>query len=191
MFRQVLMAPSSKSIWISARANVFLPDLEATDFSEAQYASLIFERNCHICGKNRASKVDYYLRVRWCQPCQKKNLLNMSRTRRSVDYPLQTETFSSSPYTLTSSTRYFTNNEYYLQRQVILIDDRIKELKALVNATSSIIERAEQSENLKDYIARRKQLREQMRRVRELRSSLLTNNFLTTFFLFCFARMVL
>lgn len=71
-FRNAIISPSAVSVWQNARGNVYLPDLEADDMSEASYASLIFERRCGICNKSRASKVDYYIRERYCQPCQKK-----------------------------------------------------------------------------------------------------------------------
>lgn len=47
-FRALFLSKSSKSIWHLARRNVFLPDLQADDMSEAAYASLVFERNCMV-----------------------------------------------------------------------------------------------------------------------------------------------
>lgn len=105
-FRSLFMSKSSKSIWHLARRNVFLPDLQADDMSEAAYALLVFERNCmvsrwlplrrasrsesekaielprrcscssfpspsQVCGKGRASIVDYFIRARWCRKCKK------------------------------------------------------------------------------------------------------------------------
>lgn len=47
--RQILMSRNaSRHMWIAARRSVALPDLAAEDFSEADYDSLIFERNCSV-----------------------------------------------------------------------------------------------------------------------------------------------
>ncbi|GAA5913620.1 hypothetical protein JCM8208_003993 [Rhodotorula glutinis] len=66
---------SAAPIWAAVRRNVDFPDLEATDLSETQLASLVYDRNCHLCGRGRASIVDYSLRIRWCKPCQRANLV--------------------------------------------------------------------------------------------------------------------
>jgi hypothetical protein len=38
--------------------------------NEIQYASLVYDRNCHLCGRGRSVMVDYCLRVRWCKACR-------------------------------------------------------------------------------------------------------------------------
>jgi len=67
MMRGMFAHRSAAPIWAIVRANVDLPALEATDLSEMALASLVYERNCHLCGRGRATIVDYALRVRWCK----------------------------------------------------------------------------------------------------------------------------
>ncbi|GAA5909480.1 hypothetical protein JCM6882_002654 [Rhodosporidiobolus microsporus] len=61
-FHQLFASRSSRSIWEAARTTVDLPDLEADDFSEMAYASLMFEKVCHVCGKDRAVLVNFDFR---------------------------------------------------------------------------------------------------------------------------------
>lgn len=70
-FRNIFMTKSSRSLWISARRNIALPDLQADDLSEPAYASLVFEKSCMVCGKGKAQIVELVLRVRYCKNCQK------------------------------------------------------------------------------------------------------------------------
>ncbi|GAA5830482.1 hypothetical protein JCM11251_002485 [Rhodosporidiobolus azoricus] len=73
-FHAISAAPSSRPIWHAARKNVDLPDLEANDLSEMAYAALMFEKVCHVCGKDRASIIDFHVRKRFCKKCQHENL---------------------------------------------------------------------------------------------------------------------
>lgn len=68
--RQIFASRSAAPIWQAARRNVGLPDLKAGDMNEMQYASLVYDRNCHLCGRGRSVMVDYCLRVRWCKACR-------------------------------------------------------------------------------------------------------------------------
>ena len=77
---------SAAPIWAIVRSNVYLPELESTDLSEMQLASLIFERNCHLCGRGRAVIVDYALRRRWCKV---RELANRARARVLTQRPPQ------------------------------------------------------------------------------------------------------
>lgn len=67
MMHSVFASRSAAPIWAIARENVYLPDLEAPDKTDMQLASLIWERECHICGRGRAVIVDYCIRKRWCK----------------------------------------------------------------------------------------------------------------------------
>ncbi|KPV77105.1 uncharacterized protein RHOBADRAFT_42316 [Rhodotorula graminis WP1] len=72
---------SAAPIWAAVRRNVDFPELEASDLSEMQLASLVFDRNCHLCGRGRAVIVDYALRIRWCKPCERANLVRKGDLR--------------------------------------------------------------------------------------------------------------
>ncbi|GAA5927869.1 hypothetical protein JCM10213_000914 [Rhodosporidiobolus nylandii] len=70
-FRAIFTSRSSKSAWHAARKTLALPDLEAEVFSEMAYASLLFEKECHVCGKVGAKIVNVDVRHRFCKPCQR------------------------------------------------------------------------------------------------------------------------
>lgn len=68
MMRSLFASKSSQGLWNLAKRSVHLPELEATDLNDLALASLIYDRDCHICGKkSRAVLVDYNLRKRWCK----------------------------------------------------------------------------------------------------------------------------
>ncbi|TDL27037.1 hypothetical protein BD410DRAFT_783186 [Rickenella mellea] len=77
VLRKILMSRSSKSVWNAARENV--PGLPATpgDISDAQWAHLIFETDCHApgCKKKGIRKIDWALRIRACERCLKENVV--------------------------------------------------------------------------------------------------------------------
>ncbi|GAA5929189.1 hypothetical protein JCM3775_006759 [Rhodotorula graminis] len=128
MVRGVFARRSAAPIWAAARANVDLPALEATDLSEMQLASLVFERNCHLCGRGRASIVDYALRVRWCKTCQRANLDNLSRLRKKVD-DMHPKTLQCSFFTNRSATgRGWGKNSYYCTPHVERLSAKLHEL---------------------------------------------------------------
>ncbi|GAA5929097.1 hypothetical protein JCM3775_006735 [Rhodotorula graminis] len=129
MMRGVFAHRSAAPIWAIVRGNVDLPQLEATDLSEMQLASLVFERNCHLCGRGRASIVDYALRVRWCKTCQRANLDNQSRIRRKVE-DLHANAFECSPFTFHSLSGYNSGkNPYYCTPDVERISAQLYEVE--------------------------------------------------------------
>ncbi|GAA5838434.1 hypothetical protein JCM5353_001800, partial [Sporobolomyces roseus] len=75
----------SKGLWNIVKRSVHLPDLDSTDINDLQLTSLIWERNCHVCGKPRAVLVDYCLRKRWCKFCRSKNLVLATRLRTQIN----------------------------------------------------------------------------------------------------------
>ncbi|KII83892.1 hypothetical protein PLICRDRAFT_430736 [Plicaturopsis crispa FD-325 SS-3] len=67
--RALFTSKSARHIWLAARHNIAgLPECPG-DMSEMQYASLLFEKNCHTCHSKQAQKVDYALRLRFCAQC--------------------------------------------------------------------------------------------------------------------------
>ncbi|GAA5907307.1 hypothetical protein JCM8208_007150 [Rhodotorula glutinis] len=129
MMHGVFARRSAAPIWAIVRGNVDLPALKATDLSEMALASLVFERNCHLCGRGRASIVDYALRVRWCKKCQRANLDNQSRVRRKVEI-LHNKAFECSLFTLHSLSGYNSNkNPYYCTPDVERLSAHLFELE--------------------------------------------------------------
>ncbi|THU76215.1 hypothetical protein K435DRAFT_974509 [Dendrothele bispora CBS 962.96] len=73
--RNLLTARSSEHVWRNARLNVEeLPPLP-TDLNEMQYAKLMFDTTCQICGTHCYS-VYWDCRVRCCKRCARKTLLS-------------------------------------------------------------------------------------------------------------------
>ncbi|KAF8557066.1 hypothetical protein OG21DRAFT_1505684 [Imleria badia] len=71
--RYLLMERSASFAWRAARLQVEdLPNCP-TDLSEQQYARLLFNNNCHGC-ENRAGKVYWKIRRRYCSSCRVKQL---------------------------------------------------------------------------------------------------------------------
>ncbi|KAI5481386.1 F-box domain, cyclin-like domain containing protein [Pseudohyphozyma bogoriensis] len=69
-YRQFLLQRSSQVIWLRARHACGLPELELPFKSEPEYASLVFDKWCMVCGKDPIlNPVDPYLRMRTCSRC--------------------------------------------------------------------------------------------------------------------------
>ncbi|GAA6013254.1 hypothetical protein JCM11491_006331 [Sporobolomyces phaffii] len=69
-FRQVVTGENASSLFKRARERSEMPEL-LVPMSDLRYAALMFGKNCHLCGKNNAGKVDPSLRARICQACLK------------------------------------------------------------------------------------------------------------------------
>ncbi|THU81981.1 hypothetical protein K435DRAFT_766953, partial [Dendrothele bispora CBS 962.96] len=72
--RNLLTSRSSEHVWRNARLNVEeLPSLP-TDLNEIQYAKLVFDAICQVCGTHCHS-VYWDCRIRCCQKCARQTLL--------------------------------------------------------------------------------------------------------------------
>ncbi|GJN91692.1 hypothetical protein Rhopal_004715-T1 [Rhodotorula paludigena] len=87
-FRSLLHSSQGTSVWKAARYNTArIPDLTAGDLEEWMYASLLFDRTCHVCQKARADTVDYVLRARACASCMRNN--SKQKNKMSLGYHSQ------------------------------------------------------------------------------------------------------
>ncbi|GAA5863594.1 hypothetical protein JCM1840_000071 [Sporobolomyces johnsonii] len=81
VFRRTLHSDHGLSVWRQARANTNgIPDLKAGDLKEWEYASLLFDKTCHVCRKGRTNAVDYVAKVRACAECINSNSLLRQKT---------------------------------------------------------------------------------------------------------------
>ncbi|GAA5908319.1 hypothetical protein JCM8208_000376 [Rhodotorula glutinis] len=119
---------SAAPIWAAVRRNVNMPDLEATDLTEMQLASLIYERNCLLCGRGRAVIVDYSLRIRWCKNCQDKNLTPWCGVRNRI-HDLHSNTRTCSFVTLRSADASSSDlDKLYCLADVHAVNNRLHDL---------------------------------------------------------------
>ncbi|KAF8421548.1 hypothetical protein L210DRAFT_3572594 [Boletus edulis BED1] len=73
--RELLMDESSTLVWKTARRQVDgLPDCPP-DLTEQEYADLVFDARCHMCGR-RVRTVLWYIRCRYCADCKLKYLID-------------------------------------------------------------------------------------------------------------------
>ncbi|KAM0750896.1 hypothetical protein T439DRAFT_242652 [Meredithblackwellia eburnea MCA 4105] len=103
-WRKLLLDPTSSSIWKVARRHFHypVPDLESPDVAEASIAFLLFGRTCFVCGKERALKVDYQVRVRCCLPCFRSNTKTQAQIRKLMKEEVLWDAFSCLPPTTTN-----------------------------------------------------------------------------------------
>ncbi|GAA5928993.1 hypothetical protein JCM3775_006706 [Rhodotorula graminis] len=118
---------SAAPIWAAVRRNVDFPELEATDLSEMQLASLVFDRNCHLCGRGRAVIVDYALRIRWCKSCERANLVRETDLQRLKLHRLAP---ACSFLTFHSGKNRIVGSAYYCVAQLRAVSDHLFKLEA-------------------------------------------------------------
>ncbi|KDQ07099.1 hypothetical protein BOTBODRAFT_226333 [Botryobasidium botryosum FD-172 SS1] len=82
--RKLLMSRPSAVAWRRALEN--MPCLPGCpdDLSEPQYASLLYDRNCHGCGAPWIEKVIFVLRARLCDPPFGKKCLDRLCARETL-----------------------------------------------------------------------------------------------------------
>ncbi|GAA5973365.1 hypothetical protein JCM11641_003094 [Rhodosporidiobolus odoratus] len=148
----VFASRSAAPIWSIVRANVYLPTLTASDMTDLQYASLVFERECHMCGCGRAVIVDYALHRRWCKACQKANVMQANKVKRELGY-IDSSTLKCSLVTThnISGTNY-NRKPYYCKHDVNEVNKVLADLKADIAQAKGTTERAEKYAALEAYI---------------------------------------
>ncbi|KAG8960871.1 hypothetical protein FRC03_006039 [Tulasnella sp. 419] len=84
--RSLLMSRKSISIWKNARLRLpNVPDCPP-DQSEPQWAHLIFENDCTICGTPAIRKVDWHLRIRGCETCLKEHVVYFKTAAKQMPH---------------------------------------------------------------------------------------------------------
>lgn len=46
-----------------------VPELDSKELKDVELARLVYDRQCHVCGKGKANKVDFTLMKRACAKC--------------------------------------------------------------------------------------------------------------------------
>ncbi|KLO18520.1 hypothetical protein SCHPADRAFT_866618 [Schizopora paradoxa] len=83
--RELLMSKSSKRIWEGVRLIHDIPHCPE-DLNEAQYADLLFGKDCSFCSATQAVKPYFALRFRACEPCFEEQTINdQSFMHKEVD----------------------------------------------------------------------------------------------------------
>ncbi|GAA5895782.1 hypothetical protein JCM5296_006666 [Sporobolomyces johnsonii] len=70
VLRAAVTGPSSKQLWIDARARIGLPELEVP-LDDLAYAQLMHGKGCTFCDRKQAGKPDPFFRARICSACLK------------------------------------------------------------------------------------------------------------------------
>ncbi|GAA6042629.1 hypothetical protein JCM8097_008252 [Rhodosporidiobolus ruineniae] len=139
MLHSLLASRSAAGIWQSARRLAGLEgQLKSNQVTEMQVASLLYERNCHICGVGRASIVDYSLRVRWCKSCQRSNLMLETKLKKEIHYR-----------------RYQNQKPYYNKADVKKTNKKLIALRQAISGSTA--ERAEPARRFTEWHRARKE----------------------------------
>ncbi|GAA5898088.1 F-box protein [Sporobolomyces salmoneus] len=147
---------NSRGLWNVVKRSIHLPDLEAPDLTDLALTSLIYERDCHVCGKARAVLVDYCLRKRWCKKCRSNNLVLANRIRTQVAN-LDVYTLACSLTTTQGPTNYNWNGKRYVYKaDVIEINDELLELQQAIGDAKGKDEKRAAKSALADYVTERK-----------------------------------
>ncbi|GAA5868262.1 hypothetical protein JCM8547_002298 [Rhodosporidiobolus lusitaniae] len=155
MMANVFASKTSIPIWIAVRHANDIPDLEeANDLNELQYASLLFERNCHRCGRSRASIVDYNLAVRWCKNCERATLMAETKFRGQDVDPAAVKCSRWSE-TNVSRSNWRSTKHYLAYFQVKAMSDQLQVLRTAVTSARGKTARDEANSALNAFIEQR------------------------------------
>ncbi|KAI0747657.1 hypothetical protein C8Q80DRAFT_689085 [Daedaleopsis nitida] len=87
--RTMLLSRASRHMWIAARKNISPPPPDPPEYvSEPEYAYLLFERFCMLCGAGRAVNVHYAGRARLCRGCWAANVKKGNRIAKDMGYSI-------------------------------------------------------------------------------------------------------
>ncbi|GAA6007232.1 hypothetical protein JCM10207_001554 [Rhodosporidiobolus poonsookiae] len=121
-YHALLAAPASSSLWRNARKRYELPDSKIDDFSEMQYAQLIFGTHCQHCRTKKVNVADCFIRQRICTDCRREKLVRLDQLGKEFSYlhPQATACVipsyhspSAQKWTVTNPYGFATDLEYY------------------------------------------------------------------------------
>ncbi|KAI0327471.1 hypothetical protein GY45DRAFT_1257028 [Cubamyces sp. BRFM 1775] len=67
--RAAVLAYRNRPAWQAALASVEGLPLCPEQLQEPDYAALVFEKICSLCGASRANRVEYTIGLRFCRSC--------------------------------------------------------------------------------------------------------------------------
>ncbi|GAA5990768.1 hypothetical protein JCM11641_002032 [Rhodosporidiobolus odoratus] len=76
-YHALLSSTSSTSIWKRARERFDLPEATVGNFTEMQYAQLMFGTRCQHCG-SKAKFADFFIRQRICTECRREKFVKLN-----------------------------------------------------------------------------------------------------------------
>ncbi|GAA5829145.1 hypothetical protein JCM3766R1_000993 [Sporobolomyces carnicolor] len=154
--RSVFASKRSQGLWNIAKRSVHLPELESTDLNDLALASLLYDRDCHICGKKaRAVLVDYSLRKRWCKKCRSASLILGSRLHTLIP----AISLYTPECTLRTSQGLMRNNMdtgWHFRGDAIEINKEVRNFHRAVTHAKTKQEKEEANEALTAYVAERR-----------------------------------
>ncbi|KAK7440974.1 hypothetical protein VKT23_016751 [Stygiomarasmius scandens] len=80
--RNMLISPPSKHIWRAARRNVGELPAPPPDLNEFQFAKLVFDTNCQVCGYGYCDNLIWESRTRCCLKCTNKVFISRNELER-------------------------------------------------------------------------------------------------------------
>ncbi|KAG8933778.1 hypothetical protein FRC02_011197 [Tulasnella sp. 418] len=90
--QDLLTSKTSVAVWRTARANVTPPLDCPPDQTEVQWASLVFENNCSLCGAPSTTTVYWALRIRACGSCRIAHLTSARAAQKRLSHVQDVET---------------------------------------------------------------------------------------------------
>ncbi|KLO11647.1 hypothetical protein SCHPADRAFT_876526 [Schizopora paradoxa] len=70
--RSLFLSKRAHSIWRAVHKSLDMPNCPE-DLNEPSFASLLFEKECHVCGASNIDKMSYETRIKLCRSCRPKN----------------------------------------------------------------------------------------------------------------------
>ncbi|KAK4056152.1 hypothetical protein OIO90_002883 [Microbotryomycetes sp. JL221] len=160
VFRRLLMARSSRSIWLRAFANDGITNLHLPDMCEPKLASLIWDKECVMCGRLKVHKICYGLWTRLCDPCLKDHLRTPGLLRSEIEPSLLEGVLDCVPYIDRPPCRgghwhHFQGQDLklYVQPAVKLENDKLQMMSTESGENGELSERARYIEERKAALA--------------------------------------
>ncbi|GAA5825524.1 hypothetical protein JCM5353_002327 [Sporobolomyces roseus] len=154
----VFTSRRARSLWTTVIAEAHLPELEySNNFSDMAMVSLIYEKNCHLCGKARAQLVDYRLKMRWCAKCRNNNLFRDYLLAFTVKPDLvSTMTKLCIVPTLEGKSNRYLTKTFHLESEAKEVNTKLLELEAQVKFVKGEENKSYAQWELDDYVEERK-----------------------------------
>ncbi|GAA5979423.1 hypothetical protein JCM5350_003898 [Sporobolomyces pararoseus] len=159
MMRSLFASKSkSQALWNVVKRSAQLPELESTDLNDPALTSLLYERECHLCGKSRAPIVDFSLRKRYCSPCRSDDLFLENRLAKLIP-GLTPYTVECSLYTARGKSGSGPGNKrYYSIVDTVQINEKILAFQAAIERAEGKTQKENANKALLQFIDSRQKI---------------------------------
>ncbi|GAA5981672.1 hypothetical protein JCM5350_000450 [Sporobolomyces pararoseus] len=149
-FHSILSGPSSRALWAKSRKRLKIPAVELEGITEQQLATLLFDKECELCGKE-VDHPDLSLCKRYCLSCREEYWIKLDDVPKLYPdfHPATTQAVRSTSFSAKArySRQYRGSNKYSLYSHLLAASEELENLETLDAAGQALTDDEEEAQD--------------------------------------------